>query len=364
MATQLTQDQIEHYMKHPEEVDATDETLIEALAQAELSALKDEESAVVDPTKAEPTAEAKATTEEKPAAEAKATPESSVPDKEGAVVSTPDGKQAIPYAVLKGEREGRAAAESALAEAQQTILSLAERVKAMEAGRSDPGAGDNAKSAEELRQAVEMIKAEAPYLDEGMAKFLGPIEKLITRVEATEALLADFTAQREETEAQHLQRLQSAADAALNGNATLVLWQAQAPELFEEACAFDKLLRSDAKQRERYPSFEARFERAVDLVKANHAGEGIPLPQPVSAPSVPAKGKPAAAQPTAAGKARADEALAQAAAQSVTTLSDIPGGTGDASAQDTLERMSIVDIAEKFGRMNTPQDILNWVQSH
>lgn len=384
--SKYTAEQLQHYLVHPEEVDASDEDLLEALQRLEAGGSPDtgaEETTkggdkkpegesddddaqkVVDDATAQAAAEAKAKDQADAAAAAKAAGKTGEPGKtEGAVqekggerVLTADGMNTLPYKVLKDEREGRRAAEDALGEAQRTILSLSERVKAIQKGETDPGNTGDEKSPEELEAILAEIEEEAPHMK-------GPLEKLIKAVRMSQEQVEMLVAERDDDQDKARARLETQAQAALDANPTLILWKSDAEELFEEAISFDKMLREDERQRARYPTYTARFDRVVELVKANHAGEDLPLPQPVAASAAKAAPASAAAKPSPKQITEAaKKALAEAGDTSVVTLSDIPGGMGEVTTEEALERMDVTQVADKFGKM-TPQQIIDWVSSH
>ena len=182
--------------------------------------------------------------------------------------------------------------------------------------------------------------------------------KIVGAVRAMQEKLAGYEQEREDTEDQAAAKLQSAANQALEGNATLVLWKSQAPALYNEAVNFDRQLRSDPTQARRFSTFEQRFEQCVKLVRANHEGEGIPLPNPIA----PSK---STAQPSADEiKKRAAAAMAKAEdATAVRTLTDVPGGEGEVTAEEHLQRMSPMDLAEKFAKMS-PQQVVDFTMTH
>lgn len=374
MAEKFTQEQLQHYIDHPEEVDATNTPLIEALASAELDTLgvseADRKELGLDPPKgeaddaetkkiaeeaiakaeAEEAAKAKAD-EAQAAAAAKAAADKAGTD-EGAKetrVLTKDGKNTLPFEVLQDARARATGAEAALQEAQATVLAYGDRIKALEAGKADPGAGKE-KTVDELEEAMERVREEAPWL-------VGPMQTLIGTVKALGGKVAEYEQERVETEEQAEARVKHAVNAALEANPTLVLWQSlEDQSLFQEAVDFDKAIRANPAQARRYPTFEARFEQVVKLVRANHEGEDIPLPQATAAP---------AKQPSAAElKARADAALKKAEdATTVRTLTDVPGGQGEVTTEEHLERMDALDLADKFGKM-TPSQVIAFVTTH
>jgi hypothetical protein len=351
---QLTPERLAHYREHPEEVDATNMELLEALALSEMPAvLADRQVEQVvegegSDTKAKPEAA-------KPAAKAEPEP-GTQESEEGKAVATKDGKHTLPYEVLKEARDRAAAAEQALAEAQTTALQLVDQVKALRAGRAAPAPAEEHTTAQ-LQAMVDRVAEEAPWLKESFGHLTSVITKLREEV-------VDLRGRSDEDDEQAIAELNDSAQAAIEANPTLVLWQEQAPALWNEAVTFDQTLRRDPELSKRFQTFEQRFERVVEMVKAVHVGEDIPLP--TAMPASPGVKPAAAAQPSAQEtQARARAALAKADAENpVRTLSDIPGGVPTDSADENLERMDIVQVAEKFGRMS-PQQILGWVsQSH
>jgi hypothetical protein len=368
MARQITQEELQNFIDNPDQVDANDLDLINALASAELRAAGDtggEAEVIVDPD-AKALEDAKAVAgakiaedqaQEKAAADAEAAKK--VADatagktagedeegagKEGAKILAPDGKSTLPYSVLKGARERAQGAEAALAEAQQTIVALSDRMKAIEAGQGDPGG--EAKSADELEAMVDAVREDAPWLADKIAPLIKAVRSATEKIE-------DYEQQARESDDEVRARLQRVANESLANNPVLVLWKEEAPELYNEAVTFDRSLRGDP----RFKTFDARFDHAVRLVKANHEGENIPLPTPVTSK------QPATTQPSAADlKARAAKALAEAEDTTVRTLTDIPGGEGEVTTHEQLERMDVHEIADKLGRM-APQDLISWVSS-
>lgn len=375
MATkQFTQEELDHFINHPEEVDATDTDLVMALAGAETmrgagDTGHEAEQVVNDPdaeAAAKASAEAKAKieaeearlkAEEEAAAKAKAATEAAGKGGEGQDGATkilaPDGKSTLPYSVLKSARAEAGDAKAALLEASQTIVSLQERLKALEGGKADPGKGEQEATVDELEQILGTVEEEAPWLKE-------PMRKLIDTVKAQSARIAEFDQEREETETEARQRLQRTAAEAFENNPTLVLWKEESPDLYEEAVAMDETLRRNPQMAGRFRSFDDRYAHVVKLVKASHEGEDIPLPKAVSTPA--AKDPPATKPSAAEVKARAEKALAEAEDTTVRTLSDIPGGEGERTAVEQLERMDPSEIASKLAHLS-PHEIASWVTS-
>lgn len=359
----ITPERLDYYRQHPEEIDATHTELVEALAISEL------DPATLGETQGDKTVKGAgdkpADEAVKPAAEAAkpeaakaaAEPGTKPEEVEGQAVATKDGKHVLPFEVLKEARDGRTAAEAALAEAQRTALALADQVKALRAGRAAP-AGTEAHTADELQGLAEQVGEQAPWLKEAMEKLVNVTK--ILREEVTE-----LRGRTEQSDAETEQELQGLAAAAIEANPTLVLWQEKAPALWNEAVKFDKMIRSDEELAQSYPDFGSRFNAVVEMVKARHTGQAIPLPQPVDAPTAKPSvaGAPAVAKPSPEEIARAKAALASASDDTVRTLSDIPGGAPPVSPDEQVERMDPVQIANKFSNM-TEQQLLNWVRTH
>lgn len=393
MTTQYTQEQLDHFISHPEEVDATDSDLVEALASRELADLGVTEEDQVktkgddanadeeDAKRAIEEAKAKTATEEQAQAAAKAKADAEAKAKsdaeaaaakaaaakgakgdeevtEDSRVLTADGRNTMPFSVVKEARERARGAEEALAEANQSLVAMSEQLKAARAGK-DLEADATGKTEDELDAMVESVSGEAPWIREAMTKIVGAVREARSEI-------AELQGRNQETDEQARARLQTHARTALEANPTLVLWQAEAPDLYDEAVSFDALVRKDPGLAKLYPTFEKRFNAVVKMVIDAHDGEELPLPQPVKAGAEPPKKDAPAGQPSAADiQTRAKAALAKARDETtVRTLSDIPGGEGEVTDMEVLERMSAVEVAAKFEGMKSSQDILNWVMAH
>ena len=386
MAT-ITDDTVKdvaYYLQHPDEVDPSNTELVQKIIaaasdsagttveKATEGAGKDDDAAN---KKAEEEAQAKAAAEAEAAAKAKAEADAAAAAKakseggqgkkgaeaEEAPVLAKDGKSVIPHAVLRDEREGRAAAEGALREAMAANLAMKKQLDAVQAGRAAGGDGGDTKTVDELEAELEKVREDAPWA-------VPLLEKTIAAVRASEAKIAELEAGQIETEEAAIASLQKASQTALDGNATLTLWKSQRPDLYDEAVAQDELTRRNPKLAQRFMDdegrvdFTRRFDHVVKLVKAAHDGEDIPLPQPVPSsdvkdpkPGAPAKAAPDSEKVKAAAAAKLKEAADAGAA--VTSLTDIPGGAAAAqSEEEAIEAESVQALGNRLFAM-TPDKL-------
>ncbi len=199
------------------------------------------------------------------------------------------------------------------------------------------------------------------------APWAAPIlDRMIGEVRATQAKLAELEDAQVETEEAAIASLTRQSSNALEGNAALVLWKSQRPDLYDEAVAQDKLIRLSPKLAARFVDeetgnvdFVKRFDHVVRIVKAAHDGEDIPLPQPVA--SSEGKTKEATAAKVAVDptkvKAAAQAKLKEAAeAPGAVTLSDLSGGAPAAqSEEEQVEGESVQALGARLYKMTPDQ---------
>lgn len=364
MATDTEKD-IAYYLEHPEEVDPTNTELVQKLLAAAGESAGADVKVGVDEDAAKKEADAKAA-EDAAKAEAEKKAGAAKPggakgkeeDEERLPIAARDGKHVMPFTVLEKSREATAAAETALHEAMQANVALVNRVKALESGKADPGAKTE-KTLDELEEALATAREEAPWS-------VPVFEKLVARIRESENRVAQLTQDALDTDQVEAERLVRDANAAIAGNATLLLWKAEAPELFEEAVRFDKYIRKTPEEAQHFYNedgsvdFEARFERVVALVKAAHDGEDVPLPKPIESSEKPgaAKAAPDPEQVKAAAREKLKSAKQDAA---VTTLSDLPGGAPAAQSEtEAIESMSTAALGTQLMGMS-PEKLQSWL---
>lgn len=366
----MAEKDLAYYVEHPEEVDPTDSDLmaqLEALdrqssATASDTAASDtkgakageegeeEEADPDDPeavkaaeAKARAAAEAKAKADAQQAEAAAASARAKEEKPEG--VASRDGKHVLPYSVLEEARQGRAGAEEALRSVSSQLLAANDRIKALQEGKEDPGA--KAATTDDLDKLVEEVEAEAPWMGDAMRKVVTKLKELS---EDTDALLAV----RDNEEAHEQLVWQQRAREAESGNAILVLWKEAAPKLYAEAAELDQAIRENPAVFQRYlnpdgtPNFAKRYNALVEVVKANHAGEELPLPKAAAAPSAAAPASPSPKK-TDLTTAAAEKLAKIAGDLAPGSLTDIAGGERpEGSELEKLERMTPQEIAAAF----------------
>lgn len=342
---------LDHYVSNPGDVADIDAATAARLLQ-EMSGLP----ADAKPEEGKPAEEAKA---EEPKSEAKAEePKTEAPKTEakaeepGTAVLAPDGKSTIPYAVLQRERERAKVAEGTVGELTEMVDKLTKRLeKQNEDGEpiTAKEEGENTAAKDEINAALESLRDEAPDVAAALDKILGASN---TRIASLEKQLIDVTKSHEVTERAALQRLNTDVQAAIDSNPALVHWRENHPELYEEAKAFDNMLRQQPAWADR--PFSERFAQVTKLVVASHDESVLP---PTVATAAPAK---AAALTPEQVKAQALAKLTKAAPVP-TTITDIPGGSpAEQSEQERIESMDVTQLGAKLMRMS-PQEQRNYL---
>lgn len=371
MATETPEKDIAYYLKHPDEVDPKDTQLMQKLiaAESEISGTSagaaEAKTEEPDKGKEAKTEEPKPGTEAKPAADAKGDKEGAKkPSDEGEEgidkaegILTADGKHVIPITVLQRIREESAAAQAALRDMAENYVALEERFKALQAGKAAPAEEKPEQSPEEVAQLLASIEEDAPW---AVPHFKRLIEAQNELREQVEQLVGREQAQ----DADYVEALKVDADKALNENATLLLWKTQAPKLFHEAANVDLFLRKHPEEAQKYEradgsiDFARRYEDCVEIVRARHRSESIPLPEAIKADEKD-KGKGETPDPEKV-KAQAREKL-EKAGEGITTLSDLPGGQPSAESEhESIEKESITALGNRLMAM-TPEKLQAWL---
>jgi hypothetical protein len=238
------------------------------------------------------------------------------PVEEKLPVETKDGKATIPYGVLAGEREK---AREALAEAERLRQELAEA---------------NARPAAEPEPVTPDPEVEEPDWEKMSGEYPEEVvNALKSSWQTAHAARADAQAARQEAE-----RFKTAEESsvredsqqAIDRNPTLVNWQANHPEAWEQARQVDNMLMGQEEWATK--TLDERFAKMVEMVVAMNPN----APVVASAPA-----EPTSAQTDAAAAA----ALAKAGSTAPTSLSDVPGGIPPPqSTQEALENTSYTQL--------------------
>ncbi|CAB4122868.1 hypothetical protein UFOVP33_67 [uncultured Caudovirales phage] len=257
-------------------------------------------------------------------------------------VATKDGKNVIPYGVLKSERERASRAEQLANEMKERVTALEAMVKAAnegakpgESARTSPAPVADDLSSEDLEALKEDFPTVYKAVMASMAKAaaleskLNPVEESVRNAEAEQARTATETVQDTIDSIPKLAHIQSAN-----------------PEAFELAKQFDATLRGQAKWAN--STLAERFNKVTEMVEAA-LGE-IELP-----------GKANTSQPSAEDLRNAALAKAASAAKAnktavPTSLSEFP--VGDPAAKDereAAENMTPLQLAQHLNSMSPDQ---------
>lgn len=257
-------------------------------------------------------------------------------------VATKDGKNVIPYGVLKSERERASRAEQLANEMKDRVAALEAMVKAAnegakpgESARTNPPAVADDLSPEDL----EALKEDFPTVYKA-------IQSALAKAAALESKLAPVQQSVQDAEAEQARNATETVQDTIDSIPKLAHIQASNAEAFELAKQFDATLRSQAKWAN--ATLAERFAKVTEMVESA-LGE-IELP-----------GKANTTQPSAEDLRKAALAKAANAAKASrtnvpTSLSEFP--VGDHAAQDereAAEQLTPLQLADKLGRMSPDQ---------
>lgn len=222
-----------------------------------------------------------------------------------APIASADGKHAIPYAVLRTEREKRKAAEQAMQQLQDRIAKLESGIQSGEA-------------AGEPDTELETLAGDFP----AVAKLMAQTKKLEDRLQDIAGRVERDEQSRQEAEAAQVR-------AAVDSNPVLLHWEHNDPERWAAAVEADSKLQNSPAHR--HLTMAQRFEKAVAVVNAFYGDDA-------TAP----KAAPIETKNPAKAAAKSEPARPR-------TLSDIPGGA--IPATDPLEEYNAMSVADLSARM-------------
>lgn len=276
-----------------------------------------------------------------------------------------DGKNIIPYDVLKNTREqaasetqARQQAEDTARQAQEQLAAANVELEQLRKGKvADDTSAADADAAAGERIAALQAKADA-VRDElpAMAEFWDSVIAELKDARIESAQLRKTIEDREAGDKDARERVQRDEQAkaaqtvqqAIDSNPTLAFWQAGKDEAaftaYNTACDFDEKLRTNPEWKDK-PMGE-RFAKAVELTQ-------LTLP---SAPKL-------AVTPSAAEiAARAAKAVKEAGEFEPSSLSDLPGGAiPGADALENLAGVDIIALGNRVEKMSQAQidELLN-----
>lgn len=264
------------------------------------------------------------------------------PDPQG--VATKDGKNIIPYDVLKNERDRARRAEQMAKEMQDRVAQLEAMVKQQvnqganngESARTNLPTAENELSPEDL----EALKEDFPTVYKAVQASMAAAKALEAKLQPVEQAV-----QQEQTE--RAQSAQEAVQEAIDSVPKLAHIQATNAEAFDLARQFDETLRNQAAWQGK--ALSDRFAKVVEMVEA--ALGPIDLPG-----QTPNTSQPSAEELRAAAKAKADQMVKANRSNVPTSLSEAPAGQHAAQDErEEAENLTALQLAEKFSSMSPDQ---------
>ncbi len=315
-----------------EDVDVAEvERLI--LGEAPAAKADDEPAPAAAPESPDPAPPAQPKAEEPPAA-----PAASEPEAEGVLAK--DGKNVLPYGVLKGAREQAARAAAAAQQLEQQNKQLLEELAALKAGKQtaagQPSAADEAVMGDD--QLAQLLESVPDNIGAALKSLVDQSRRLQQELVEVKSRQDDDIRQRTETTASRVQE-------AIDQRPLLREWQAsEDPTLWQFAQQQDNLLKSLPQWADK--PMEERFAE-VERIVAMAAGVQVQAPAaPAQKPSLAAQAAKVVAEKTAAAPAVP------------ITHSDLPAGRP--AAQSELERVETLDnnaLERLFSGAKSMEDI-------
>lgn len=251
------------------------------------------------------------------------------PSEAGKVIKAKDGKHELPYSVLENERRRSR-------ELQQQLMDAQERLQSMEAAATNGSSATKETVpadmgvADDLDAAIARIEEEYGE-DHELARPLRVQQQKLRAMEARMAKLDEIEAWRNEQESKARNSVLSELDSAIDSIPILAKWRDENGPLWVAAVAVDDQFKKDPAYADK--SMQDRFRNVVKALGHDPQTQNTHLETIV------------------------DEKLAaQERRRAPTSLSDMPGGAAFAqSERDSLETMSVVDIASKYEKMTPEQ---------
>jgi hypothetical protein len=312
-----------------------------ARAAAEAAAKTAEAEAAAAAAKTAEAAAAAAAAAVKPNADVKTDPPAAGQEPDG--VATKDGKHIIPFAVLQAEREKATTTAKELATAQARLAELEAAAKAGTPGvKPEPAAPAQPKADDLSADDLATLKEDFPTVYKALMATRAQAAALEAQLKPVQETVQQQQATREQTEAEQVQ-------AAIDATPKLAMIKSSNPELFEQAKAFDNVLKGQAAWQGK--PYAERFAKVIELVEQT-SGE-IVIPGAVKTP-------PPAVKTQEQLKEEAKAAAAAAATASKTTvptsLSDFPAGQHAANSEmEAITNMTHAQLAAKFASMTPEQ---------
>lgn len=251
-----------------------------------------------------------------------------------------DGKNIIPFSVLKSERDRAGRAEQLAKEQSDRIAALEAQIAA---GNQGAKPGESARTTEAATEA-ELSDEELAVLKEDFPTQYKVYMAQQATIKALQAQQQQVEQDRQQQQAERQRTQAEMVRDAIDATPKLAHIQSTDPDRFAAAQRYDAVLRDDPRWQGK-PLAE-RFAEVVKLVETTHGAIEIPGAKPPAAQKTPEQLKAEA------------EAVAKAAASKTvpTSMSDFPAGDPPAqSEQAALESMTPAQLADKFSKMSPEQ---------
>lgn len=283
------------------------------------------------------TTESEGSTDETPAGATSGAKEADGVTVEPSGVLAADGKNIIPYDVLKSTREAQATAEAQRAQADETARAATAEAEALRAeletlkkgGTTEEVTTATSDRITNLKAKADAIRDDLPAMAELLDGVIEELEDVAGVRKTLEERDAAAKATREQAQKTVEQQQAEAVRAAIDSNPTLAYWEAQkdpaALAAYDRACDEDELLRKDPAWGAK--TYDDRFAEAVRRTQ-------------LVMPDAP---KPPVAPNAAEIAARARKAVRDAGDFEPNSLTDLPAGAPPGS--DPLENLANVDVA-------------------
>lgn len=250
-------------------------------------------------------------------------------------VATKDGKHVIPYSVLKSERERANRAEQLAREAQERLTALEK------AAGAKNGEGARTEQQEQLPEVADLSPEDLASLKED---FPTVYKALMATQAATKAVEERLSRPVQEIQEERHRTVVESVQDAIDSVPKMAHIQATDKDTFELAKQFDATLRAQPAWAGK-PLAE-RFAKVVEMVEAVNGAITLPTSQKQPSPE----------ELKAAALALAQQSAKKTGTSVPTSLSDFPAGDPPAqSTEDEMEKLTPMQLAEKFSRMTPDQ---------
>lgn len=312
---------LDYYLANPDEVPED----INALAMA----LEGNPVEPVEAVEEDATAGVEAKTEEVEAEQGEEV--EAAKDEPPPLIETKQGKPAIPYSVLQGERERRQAAEQAAEQLRREIDALSSKLN------GNPEKAEPEAEASTEADEIERLAEEFPEIG-------AVVKALAAKTKALETQLSQVAQVEQQRVDQEQRKAFNEVQEAIDSIPQLRYWQAENPQMWGEAARLDDVVKANPANQSL--SLTERFEKVVNAMEALYGATELPeaYRPPPTQPAKQVEQQVAAKAPKVAS------------AYKPKMLADIPGGTTPSTSEaDRVSAMSPVELERLMSTMDHDQ---------